>query len=243
MVSATFDHQFDAAFNSINSFRYLLTDPLAVTILRQSVYGQSTIDKISEHCDVDHEVLVKTLDHLEACRMINRDSDGKVKPVKDTVTYVLTWVCMAALYRGQNGEVKYGDDASRAVIVQVAHDLEQGIPHPPPFETFQRFSDSAKTITLYQAIPLSFGSETLAKVKMGEKIPVALLNPAQQDYLRSMLETHKKPPKDFESIVLSIDPTHEKDDDHAHIVIEADNGSYGWHIDAFLANTARPGWY
>ena len=50
---------------------------------------------------------------------------------------------------------RYGDDTSRSIMTEVAHDLAQDVSHLPPMDAFRHLSDSARTITLFQAIPLS----------------------------------------------------------------------------------------
>jgi hypothetical protein len=232
-----------ASDEEIARFAALFTDRVSIAVLRRLTYGKCAVTELSQHCKADKAALEKALDHLEACRMVTRNSDGRVEPIKDAVTYLLTFLGMSALYRGQVGVPKVGDDTSRDIINQVARDLACDIAHQPPLDTFRHLFKADRTITLFQAIPLSLSPEKLARIKTGEKLPVGELNPSQQDYLRAMMETLGSQPKDFASIVLSIDPTHEKGDDHAHIVIEADSGLYSHHIDAFLDGTSLPGWY
>lgn len=141
------------------------------------------------------------------------------------------------------GAPKYGDDISRGIITQVAHDLEHDISHLPPLDAFSHFSKPARIITLIQAIPLSLSPQELSTFKAGKKMPLKEFNPAQQEYLRAIVGLLEGQPQDFSSTILSFDPTHERDDDHAHLVIEVDSGGYSSHIDAFLMDTGRAGWY
>ena len=60
-------------------------------------------------------------------------------------------------------------------------------------------------------------------------------------YLRLMLEELGSSISDVSGVTMSIDPTHTAEDDHAHIVIECGETSH--HIDAFMQDTTRPGWY
>lgn len=139
-------------------------------------------------------------------------------------------------------EPKYDGKTSQEIITQVAQDLAKGIAHPPPTDVFEDLLDANRTITLFQALPLSLSPEKRESIRTGETLSIVELNSAQQSYLQAMMRPDRQP-TDFSSITVCIDPTHEKQDDHAHIVVEADGGNFGWHIDAFLAGTARPAWY
>ena len=99
----------------------------------------------------------------------------------------------------------------------------------------------ARLITLFQAIPLSLSAQQLADLKAGAQLAAAELNTAQLEYLQAMLEELGSPISEMGGIAIAIDPTHTGDDDHAHIVITS--GEQSHHIDAFLEDTARPGWY
>ena len=143
----------------------------------------------------------------------------------------------------ESTQPQYGDEISRKIMTEVAQNLAQDVSYLPPFDTFQHMSDSARTITLFQALPLSLDPDELESIKTHKELSFTQLNAAQQKYLRVMLTTFDNQPADFSSITLSIDPTHEKDDDHAHIVVKADSNSQSTNIDAFLANTNRANWY
>ena len=224
----------------IAHFAGLFTDSTAVAVVRKLVHGQCTVAELRKNCE-DESALAKALDHLEACHMITREDD-LVEPVKDAITYFLTFLSMCILYQGHSGMPNYGNDTSHSIISQIAHDLAHDIPYSPT-DVFDHLSESARLITLIQAIPLSLNPEDMQRFKEGTRLVLQDFNSAQQVYLRSIMESQEKQPKDLSSIALYLDPTHKKDDDHAHIVIEADNGEFGYHIDAFLKGTERAGWY
>lgn len=231
-----------ATDTEITRFAALFSDPVAVGLLREMVYGAQKADALTKE-GRPPEAVERALAHLESHGLVQRRPDGRVEAVRDTVTYLLTLVGMAALYRGQTGEAQWGDDASRAVMEHVAQDLARGTAHPPPDDTFAHLSDVARTITLFQALPLSFDGPTLAEFKAGEKIRVQDLNAAQQEFVRILVERFDEVPADPSSIRIWLEPGDRHDDNHGHIVLEADDGAYTNRIDAFLEGTARPGWY
>lgn len=227
----------------IANFATLFTDPVTVKLMRRLVRGKTTVAELATMCNGEAN-LEEVVTRLETCNLITRDGDDSVIPGKDAVTFLLTFVAMATIYMDLNRskQLKYGDEECRLLITQVAQDLKQNKQHSPP-AAFDHLARPARTITLIQAIPLSLEPESLADFKAGGRVPVQELNSAQQDYLEALLESADNRPNDFASIVVYLDPTHEKDDDHAHIVIEADVGEFGCHIDAFLESTNRPGWF
>ena len=227
--------------DDIARFAGLFSDAAAVAVLRRLVYGKQTVIGLVEQTGMEEDRVVAAIDHLADAGLASRNGDGEVEPLTDTATYFLTLLSAAHLHGANNGTPRYGDALSRDIVVRAARGLAENIPRRPPIDRFAELSETARLITLFQAIPLSLSAQQLADLKAGAQLVGAELNDAQLDYLQTMLEELRSAVTDPKGVTIRIDPTHTGDDDHAHIVVSS--GDHDHHIDAFLQDTSRPGWY
>ena len=236
--SQSIDEYLNAATDSeVTNFAKIFTDPIAINVLKQLMESEKSVAELAQKCEVSESEINRALDSLIIADLVHRQEGDIIVAEFSAIGYLLTLLNMTRLYN-EHLQSKSGDNFGKIIITQIAQDLAKDISHLPPFNQLPEWMGN---IPLYQTIPLSLSQEKLESIKKGEKISITELNSAQQEYLQALIATLEKQPRDSSSITLSIVP--KEDEDHGHIVIEADSDKFSYRVDAFLADTERPHWY
>ena len=90
----------------IARFASLFTDPAAVGVIRQLVKGPQQVDDLATLCAIDREALDGVLKDLIEAGLVQCAKDGQIKPVKDSVPFLMTLIGLTVLYRVQIGELE-----------------------------------------------------------------------------------------------------------------------------------------
>ena len=101
------DEYLDCAQDAdIARFASLFTDPAAVSVIRQLVKGPQQVADLVTLCATDREPLDRVLEDLIEAGLVQRAKDGRIEPVKSSVTFLMTLIGLTVLYRVQIGELE-----------------------------------------------------------------------------------------------------------------------------------------
>lgn len=101
------DEYLDCAQDAdIARFASLFTDPAAVGVIRQLVKGPQQVADLATLCAIDREALDGVLEGLMEAGLVERAKDGRIEPVKSSVTFLMTLIGLTVLYRVQIGELE-----------------------------------------------------------------------------------------------------------------------------------------
>ena len=101
------DEYLDCAQDAdIARFASLFTDPAAVGVIRRLVKGPQQVDDLATLCAIDREALDGVLEGLIEAGLVQRAKDGRIEPVKDSVSFLMTLIGLTVLYRVQIGELE-----------------------------------------------------------------------------------------------------------------------------------------
>ena len=101
------DEYLDCAKDAdIARFASLFTDPAAVGVIRQLVKGPQQVADLATLCAIDREALNGVLECLIEAGLVQYAKDGRIEPVKSSVTFLMTLIGLTVLYRVQIGELE-----------------------------------------------------------------------------------------------------------------------------------------
>ena len=101
------DEYLDCAQDAdIARFAFLFTDPAAVGVMRQLVKGPQQVADLATLCAIDKEALNGVLEGLIEAGLVQYAKDGRIEPVKSSVTFLMTLIGLTVLYRVQIGELE-----------------------------------------------------------------------------------------------------------------------------------------
>ena len=94
------DEYLDCAQDAdIARFASLFTDPAAVGVIRWLVKGPQQVDDLATLCAIDRESLDGILEGLIEAGLVQHAKDGRIEPVKDSVSFLMTLIGLTVLYR------------------------------------------------------------------------------------------------------------------------------------------------